>query len=176
MLSGTRPSTRTISSKCGRMADICPSLWKRTYLGPRLCTSFTILGGPNSIIARTFFGLTSMPLWDNMNPKNFPAVTPNTHLLGFSFMLYDRRVSNVSWRSPKWLSLRKLVRSTQFGAWTFCSLIFGTSLLRSWVQTASLCSKNVLGWWQRKFFPDPPHSFWYDYNLKRRPWSLGASV
>ena len=26
----------------------------------------------------------------------FQAVTPNTHLLGFSFMLYDRRVSNVS--------------------------------------------------------------------------------
>ena len=62
----------------------------------KLCTAFTVLGGSSSNMARTFSGLTSIPLWDTMKPKNFLAVTPNTHLLGFNFMLYDRRVLNVS--------------------------------------------------------------------------------
>ena len=63
------------------------NLFRATIFPFKLYTVFTVLGGSNSIIARTFFGLTSIPLWDTMKPKNFPAVTPNTHLLGFSFML-----------------------------------------------------------------------------------------
>ena len=55
----------------------------------KLYNAFTVLGGFRSKMARTFSELTSIPLWDTMKPKNFPAVTPNTHLLGFSFMLYD---------------------------------------------------------------------------------------
>ena len=62
----------------------------------RLCTSLTIFGGANSIMACIFSRLTSIPLWDTMNPRNFLAVTLNTHLFGFSFMLYDRRVLKVS--------------------------------------------------------------------------------
>ena len=62
----------------------------------KLCIAFTVLRGSSSNMARTFSGLTSIPLWDTMKPKNFLVFTPNTHLLGFSFMLYDRRVLNVS--------------------------------------------------------------------------------
>ena len=72
------------------------NLFKAAILPFKLCISFIVFGGPNSIMTRTFSGLTSIPLWDTMKRKNFPTVTPNTHLLGFNFMLYDRRVSNVS--------------------------------------------------------------------------------
>ena len=72
------------------------NLFRAAIFPFKLCIAFTILGGSNSIMARTFSRLTSIPLWDTMKPKNFPAVTPNTHLHGFSFMLYDRRVLNVS--------------------------------------------------------------------------------
>ena len=68
----------------------------------KLCIAFNVLGGSSYNMARTFSGLTSIPLWDTMKSKNFPTVTPNTHLLGFNFMLYDRRVLNVSWRSLRW--------------------------------------------------------------------------
>ena len=84
------------------------NLFKAVILPFKLCISFTVLGDPSSIMACTFSGLTSIPLWDTMKPKNFPAVTPNTHFLGFSFMLYDQKVSNVSWRSFKWSFSRKL--------------------------------------------------------------------
>ena len=72
------------------------NLFRAATLPFKLYTAFTVLGGSSSNMSRTFSGLTSIPLWDTMKPKNFPAVTPNTHLLGFNFMLYDRRVSNVS--------------------------------------------------------------------------------
>ena len=72
------------------------NLFRAATLLFKLCTAFTVLGGYSSNMARTFSGLTSIPLWDTMKPKNFLAVTPNMHLLGFSFMLYDRRVSNIS--------------------------------------------------------------------------------
>ena len=65
------------------------NLFRAVILPFKLYTFFTVLCGPDSIMARTFSGLTSMPLWDTMKPKNFSVVTPNTHLLGFSFMLYD---------------------------------------------------------------------------------------
>ena len=53
----------------------------------RLCTSFMFLGGVISIMARILSGLASMPLWDTMNPRNFPAVTLKARLPGLSFML-----------------------------------------------------------------------------------------
>ena len=74
------------------------NLFNAATLPFRLYTSLTVFGGANSIMARIFSKLTSIPFWDTMNPRNFPAITPNTHLFGFSFMLYDQRVSKVSWR------------------------------------------------------------------------------
>ena len=64
----------------------------------KLWTFLTILGGSNSIMTHIFSRLTSIPLWDTMKPKNFPTVTPNVHLFGFSFILYDQSVSKVSLR------------------------------------------------------------------------------
>ena len=87
------------------------NLFNATTFLFRLYTSLTIFGGANSIIAYIFFGLTSIPFWNTMNHRNFPVVTPNTHLFRFSFMLYNRNVSNVSWRSLKWLSSRTLFTS-----------------------------------------------------------------
>ena len=47
----------------------------------RLYTSLTFFGKVSSIIAYIFSGLTSIPLWDTMNLRNFPIVTPNAHFL-----------------------------------------------------------------------------------------------
>ena len=33
-------------------------------------------------------GLTSIPLWLTINPRNLPALTPKVHLEGFNFMPY----------------------------------------------------------------------------------------
>ena len=84
------------------------NLFSAAILPFRLYTSLTVFGGASSIIARIFSGLTLIPHWDTMNPKNFPTITLNTHLFGFNFMLYSRRVLKVSCRSPKLLSFRKL--------------------------------------------------------------------
>ena len=76
--------------KKGRHLSIAfvTNLFNDAILPFRLYTSLTIFSGVSSIIARTFSGLTSIPLWETMNPRNFPAVTPNAHLLRFNFMLY----------------------------------------------------------------------------------------
>ena len=63
------------------------NLFSATTLPLWLCTSLIFIGDVISIITRTLSRLTSIPLWDTMNPKNFPAVTLNAHLFGFSFML-----------------------------------------------------------------------------------------
>ena len=42
-----------------------------------LWTSFTVLGDAISNIAQTFSRFASIPLWDTMNPKNFPDAIPN---------------------------------------------------------------------------------------------------
>ena len=78
------------------------NLFRAAIFPFKLWTSLTVLGGSNSIMARTFSGLTSIPLWDTMKPKNFLAVTPNAHLFGFSFMLNDQSVSKVFIRSSRW--------------------------------------------------------------------------
>ena len=50
------------------------NLFNATTLSFRLCTSLTVFGEANSIMAYIFSGLTSIPLWDTMNPKDFPAI------------------------------------------------------------------------------------------------------
>ena len=61
------------------------------------------------IMAYTFSEFASIPLWDTMNPKNFPEVTPKTHVAGFSFIWYFLRVLNVSLRSSRWVSCSLLL-------------------------------------------------------------------
>ena len=65
------------------------SLFSAAIFPFRLCTSLIVFGGVSSIIAHTFSRLTSIPLWETMNPRNFPTVTPNTHLLEFNFILSE---------------------------------------------------------------------------------------
>ena len=77
------------------------NLFNAATLPFKLYTSLTVFGGANSIIACIFSELTLIPFWDTMNLKNFPVVTLNTHLFGFSFMLYDRKVLKFSWGSLK---------------------------------------------------------------------------
>ena len=77
-----------------KSATICPF----TAVHGQYCTSNSLSSIAHKAILSTTSGLLMalLPFWETMKPKNFLAVTPNTHLLGFSFMLYDRKVSNVS--------------------------------------------------------------------------------
>ena len=74
-----------------RVATIPVSLW----------TSLTVRGGCKSTTAYDLTGLTSMPRFA-MNPRNFPDSMPKSHLAGFNFILYCRRVSRHSRRSLTW--------------------------------------------------------------------------
>ena len=74
---------------------------RATTLPVRLYTSFTVFGGAISNMAFILSGLASIPLWDTMNPKNFPDETPKAHLPGLSFMQYWRSVLKVSFKSSK---------------------------------------------------------------------------
>ena len=80
-----------------------------TSLPVRRYNSFLFLGGGVSMTALTWSGLTSMPLWLTINPKNLPALTPKAHLEGFSFMPYflKRWKTYCKWRtcSPRVLLL-----------------------------------------------------------------------
>ena len=57
------------------------NLFKAAIFPFKFCTSLIVFGGSNSIMARIFSGLTSIPLWDTMKPKNFPTVTLNATCL-----------------------------------------------------------------------------------------------
>ena len=63
------------------------NLFNAAVFSFKLYTSLMIFSSVNYIMACIFSELTSIPFWDTMNPKNFPIVTPNAHLLGFNFML-----------------------------------------------------------------------------------------
>ena len=52
-----------------------------------------------SIIALHFSGLASIPRWVNMNPRNLPRSTPNTHLSGLRRRLYWRNAEKTAERS-----------------------------------------------------------------------------
>ena len=50
------------------------------------CTSFLKLGDRDSRMALSWEGLTSIPICVIIKPKNRPALTPNAHFAGFSFI------------------------------------------------------------------------------------------
>ena len=62
-------------------------------------SSFKVLGAFILRMASIFSGFGSMPLCEIMNPKNFPAFTPKTHLSGLSLILYLSKVSSICSRS-----------------------------------------------------------------------------
>ena len=64
-------------------------------------TSLMLYGGFIFRIVLIFSGFASIPLCDTMNPRNFPDDTPNTHLLGFNFILNRLSVSKVSCKSSR---------------------------------------------------------------------------
>ena len=64
-------------------------------------TSLILYGGFISRIALIFSGFASIPLYETMNPRNFPDTTPKAHLLGFNFILYHLSVLKVSCKSSR---------------------------------------------------------------------------
>ena len=63
------------TQKKGRHLSVAleTNLFRAATFPFKLYTGFTVLEGSSSNMARTFSGLTSIPLWDTMKPKNFPA-------------------------------------------------------------------------------------------------------
>ena len=64
------------------------NLLRAATLPVRYYTSLVILGEDISRIALTFLGFASIPLYETMNPRNFPEETLKAYLDGFNFMLY----------------------------------------------------------------------------------------
>jgi len=54
----------------------------------RRWTSLIVVGLRISMIVLHFSGLTSMPRWVNIKPRNLPRSMPNTHLSRLSRRLY----------------------------------------------------------------------------------------
>ena len=59
---------------------------------------FLELGAGDCKMALSCAGLSSIPLWVTINPRNQLALTSKAHFKGFSFMPYSLRRSNVCWR------------------------------------------------------------------------------
>jgi len=62
-------------------------------------TSLMVVGLRISIMALHFLGLASMPRWVNINPRNLPRSTPNTHLSGLRRRLYWHSAEKTAERS-----------------------------------------------------------------------------
>ena len=86
--------------------------------------SFKVLGAFILRMASIFFGFASMPLCEIINPKNFPAFTPNTHLSGLSLILYLSNVSSIFSRS--------LACYSDFWLLTMMSSIYTSIFLPTW--------------------------------------------
>ena len=95
----------------------------------RDCSSFTVFREDISRIALTFLGFASIPLWDTMNPRNFPKETPKAHMDGFNFMLYYLSVLKVSLRLSRWSSSSLLFTSISS---TYTSTFLPICLLNIW--------------------------------------------
>ena len=79
--------------------SIGKNLAKAFSLPINLCTSFKFVGLVMFKIASHLSGFASMPLLVNMNPKNFPSLTPKTHFSRFNHKLYFLIFANSSSRS-----------------------------------------------------------------------------
>jgi hypothetical protein len=56
------------------------------------CTPLMRVGGHIALIVLIFFGLTSILRCETRKPRSLPAVTPNTHLSGFSLVRVRRNL------------------------------------------------------------------------------------
>ena len=87
--------------------DRAPEWFSHTPSWTSLITQSALSGVKHPLILGVVFthphilGLALTPHWDTMKPRNFHDDTPNTHLLGFSFISKRQRVSNVSLRSSR---------------------------------------------------------------------------
>ena len=59
------------------------NLFKAAAIPVSFCTSFGFREVRKLLIALIWSGLTSIPLWVTMYPKNLPDPTPNEHLEAF---------------------------------------------------------------------------------------------
>ena len=83
----------------------------------RYCNSFLLPRADVSKTALIWSGLTSIPLYVTINPRNLPMLTLKTHLAGLNFMLYaliKRNVSSKCWAC----SLRVLLFTTMLSMQT----------------------------------------------------------
>lgn len=80
----------------------------------KLWTSFRFWEDLISIRAQIFLGLSSIPLWLSIYPRNFLDATPNAHLRGLGLILYLRRIWKVLLRCITWSSAFKLLMSMSF--------------------------------------------------------------
>ena len=112
------------------------NLFSMATLLVRLYTSFMVFGDANSIMACILSGLTSIPFWDTMKPRNFPVVLQK-HTCLDSVSCYKTEGCRRSLRGRSSGSplvcflpschLRKLAHSSQSDAQTFCSSAFDSS-------------------------------------------------
>ena len=59
---------------------------------------FLELGASDCKMALSYAGLTSIPLWVTIKPRNRPTLTLKAHFKGFNFIPYSLRRLNVCWR------------------------------------------------------------------------------
>ena len=64
--------------------------------------SFLEVGAGDCKVAFSCRGFASIPLCVTIKPRNLPALTPNAHFSGLSFMPYSRRRSKACWRCVTW--------------------------------------------------------------------------
>ena len=71
-------------------------------------SSFRLLGGCISWMARIFSGSRWIPVDVTTKPRNLPLATPRKDLVGFILSWWARMISNVILRSLRWSALLRL--------------------------------------------------------------------
>jgi len=103
--------------------------FKAVILPVSCCSCLIVLGGCISRTSFIFSGLAYMPLYDTMNPNNFPYETPEAHLVVFNFILYcvsvlDLLHSRLLLRFSLTYHRCKLLHFSLSDLGTFCLLTF----------------------------------------------------
>lgn len=81
------------------------NLCRKFSLPCKLCSSRTIFGEGNWIIASTFSGSTMILNLETMKPTNHPDMTQKMHLCGFRWIFYFGHRSKIAQRWSRCLSL-----------------------------------------------------------------------
>lgn len=78
-----------------RLVDFDTKRLREAILLVKLCTSLGLVGAFISIMACILLGLASIPQQFTTQPRNFHELTPKAYFLGFSFILYFLKISNI---------------------------------------------------------------------------------